>query len=118
MRLCRPSIDLRLIFQQMVLLMQTLNYTVLVFSELMSVQGERTCLQYLWCIVRASRSAHSLRESLYYWSIFEKMLKCIYRQEPIDNHCDEEAEYIYLGKSYCKKHMEIRSKDFLPQEVN
>lgn len=47
------------------------------------------------------------------------MLKCIYRENLEDvGHCDKEAEYIYLGKSYCLEHMEIRSEDFKPQEAH
>jgi len=39
-------------------------------------------------------------------------MKCIFRKNPTDPHCDKEAEYIYLGKSYCGEHMELRSKQF------
>lgn len=38
-------------------------------------------------------------------------IKCIYRTNTIEPHCDKEAEYIYTGKSYCAKHLEIRSKE-------
>jgi hypothetical protein len=41
------------------------------------------------------------------------MIKCIYRE---DNwtpfaHCNEPADYTYMGKSYCAPHMEIRSSE-------
>lgn len=39
-------------------------------------------------------------------------MKCIYREKITDKkHCDASAEYIYLGKSYCAKHMEIRNAE-------
>lgn len=36
-------------------------------------------------------------------------IKCISTRESSEN-CDEHAEYIYLGKSYCKRHMELSVK--------
>ena len=41
-----------------------------------------------------------------------KHIKCIFRGSYIQPHCDKPAEYIYLGKSYCKEHMELRGKEF------
>lgn len=40
------------------------------------------------------------------------MIKCIYRDfEEILPHCDKEADYIYIGKSYCAEHLEIRAAE-------
>ena len=40
------------------------------------------------------------------------MIKCIYRTDiEVEQHCDKPADYIYLGKSYCAEHMEVRSKE-------
>jgi hypothetical protein len=38
------------------------------------------------------------------------MIKCIYRTNDYHGaHCGKEADYIYLGKSYCSEHLEIRA---------
>ncbi len=40
------------------------------------------------------------------------MIKCIYKAHELDReHCDRPADYIYLGKSYCFEHMEIRGNE-------
>jgi hypothetical protein len=41
------------------------------------------------------------------------MILCIFRENDWEEHthCDQEAIYIYMAKSYCRKHMEIRSEE-------
>lgn len=41
-------------------------------------------------------------------------MKCIYRERFDEGtpHCDKKADYIYLGKSYCAEHMEVRSAHY------
>jgi hypothetical protein len=41
------------------------------------------------------------------------MIKCIYREDDWvpQTHCDKPADYIYVGKSYCATHMEIRGEE-------
>lgn len=40
------------------------------------------------------------------------MIKCLYREDHWreQRHCDRKADYIYLGRSYCAEHTEIRSE--------
>ena len=40
-------------------------------------------------------------------------MKCLYKIYKDEDalRCDKLAEYVYLGKSYCKKHMEVRGKE-------
>ena len=47
------------------------------------------------------------------------MIKCIYRnaERAPEPHCDKEADYIYLGKSYCAEHLEVRSEEVLARRI-
>jgi hypothetical protein len=36
-------------------------------------------------------------------------MKCIYAKTCEPPRCNKLADYVYLGKSYCKKHVELRS---------
>ena len=38
-------------------------------------------------------------------------MKCIFSTTGEPPRCDKDAQYIYLGKSYCAVHLEIRSKE-------
>jgi hypothetical protein len=41
------------------------------------------------------------------------MIKCIFTSDPEGkiNRCNKEADYIYLGKSYCNEHMLLRAQN-------
>jgi hypothetical protein len=38
-------------------------------------------------------------------------MKCIFKGNTNTSHCDDPADYVYLGKSYCAYHLEIRAKE-------
>jgi uncharacterized cupredoxin-like copper-binding protein len=38
-------------------------------------------------------------------------MKCIYSETFKQPRCDKDAEYIFLGKSYCAEHLEIRANE-------
>lgn len=42
-------------------------------------------------------------------------MKCIYRKTAAFPRCDKEADYIYLGKSYCAEHMELRAEEIMQE---
>ena len=42
-------------------------------------------------------------------------LKCISTRDLNRGHCDMPADYVYVGKSYCYRHMKFAVEEFTKQ---